>query len=194
VLDDQDQLFRSSGGTTTGTALSNTVQPNGHYVAMTTLDPDIYLLDTAGSQVWRYPYAVSGYNPQQAGYWDTNPPKLSSGVSLAFDQTSLYILRSDGSVLKYDLQANPQKFTMNLQTPLTRPVSLYTDTNQKWVWIADPVHKRIVQLDKDGGYSQTYLSSSTLDLSKTQSISVGPAGNTIYVLAGSKLYEFPVTQ
>ena len=82
---------------------------------------------------------------------------------------------------------------MNLKQPIQKPIAMYTDAGQQWIWIADPANKRIVQLDKNGGFVHSYLSStSVMDFSKIQSISVGPDGKTIYVLAGSRLYDFPV--
>jgi hypothetical protein len=193
MLDDKDVLVRASGGVKTATSLPQQTAKAGHFVAMATSDPDVYLLDTANSQVWRYPYAVTSYNPTQAAYWDTNPPPLGDGVSLAFGRAELYVMRSNGAILKFDFQANPQKFAVNLKTPFHNPVAMYTDPNQKWIWIADPANKRIVQLDQNGGYSRTYVSStSAMDFSRIRSISVGPGGNTIYVLDGSKLFDFPV--
>lgn len=191
-LDSNNVLVRDISNTKTATSLTSQSQNPGHYVSMAVSDPDVYLLDTANSQVWRYPGAVSGYTPAQAAYWDTNPPKLNNGVSIAFDRADLYILRKDGSVLKYDFQSNPVRFSLNLKTPVQNPVAMYTDANQKWVWIADPAHSRILQVGKDGTYDRTYVATKAIDLSKIKSIAVGPAGNTIYVLTGSKLYDFPV--
>ena len=114
-------------------------------------------------------------------------------VSLAFGKALLYVLKANGTILKFDFQSNPLKFTVNLKTPLTKPVAMYTDPAQRWIWVADPQHNRIVQLDPQGGYSRMYVSStSSMDFSQIRSISVGPDGNTIYVLTGTKLFEFPV--
>ncbi|HZU14835.1 MAG TPA: hypothetical protein VFB58_18515 [Chloroflexota bacterium] len=192
VLDNKGVLYRDTAGTKTATALTSQTPKPGNYVAMAVSDPDVYLLDTANNQVWRYPYAVSGYNPTQAAYWDSNPPRLTDANSLTFNRNSLYILRRSGTVLRYNFQANPQPFTLNLKTPLANPTEVYTDPNQKFVWIADPANGRILQVGQDGTYDRTYVSSGSMNLHQMQSMSVGPAGNTIYVLAGSRLYAFPV--
>jgi hypothetical protein len=193
TLDDKNVLVRDNAGNKSAVSLPQQAQKAATFVAMSTSDPDVYLLDTANSQVWRYPYAVSSFSPSPAAYWDANPPNLSDGVSLAFGKALLYILKANGTILKFDFQSNPLKFTVNLRTPLTSPVALYTDPAQHWIWVADPQHKRIVQLDPEGGYSRTYVSStSSMDFSKIRSIAVGPDGNTIYVLTGTKLFDFPV--
>jgi hypothetical protein len=193
ALDSSNILLRDVGGSRTATSLSSGTQTQTpKYTSMfATPDGSVFLLDPSGDQVWRFP----GGAPPPATYWDQNPPTLKDAVSLAFDSSYLYILKSTGRVLKYDLANVPQphQFSPNLTTPLKHPTALYTDANQKYVWIADPANKRIVQLGKDGTYSRTYLSSGSMDLSKLHGMTVGPAGNTIYVMAGSKLYDFPVT-
>jgi sugar lactone lactonase YvrE len=193
ALDDKNVLLRDNAGNKTAVSLPQQAQKPGHFVALSSFDPDVYLLDTANSQVWRYPYAVSSFSPTQAAYWDTSAPNLSDGVSLAFGKQLLYVLKANGSILKFDFQSNPLKFTVNLKTPLTKPNALYTDPGQRWIWVADPQHGRIVQLDSEGGYSRTYVSStSSMDFSQIRSIAVGPDGKTIYVLTGTKLFDFPV--
>lgn len=193
ALDSNNLLLRDVAGSRTATSLSSGTQTQTpKYTSMfATPDGSVFLLDPSGDQVWRFP----GGAPPPATYWDTNPPTLKDAVSLAFDSSDLYILKSAGRVLKYDLANVPQphQFSSNLTTPLRHPTALYTDANQKYVWIADPANKRIVQLGKDGTHSRTYLSSGSMDLSKLHGMTVGPAGNTIYVMAGSKLYDFPVT-
>lgn len=193
VLDTNNVLFRDVAGSKTATSLASTSQttkPN--YTSMfATPTGSVFLLDTSGDQVWRFP----GGAPPPATYWDSNPPTLKDGISIAFDSSYLYILKATGQVLKYDLASVPQPhpFNLNLKTGVQHPVTLYTDAAQKYVWIADPANRRILQLGKDGTYVRTYLSSGSMDLSRIHGLTVGPAGNTIYVVAGSRLYDFPVT-
>ncbi len=193
ILDNNNVLLRDTAGTTSATSLaSGTQTTTPKYTAMdATPDGNVFLLDSAGDQVWRF----SNGAPPPATYWDSNPPTLKDAVSFAFDSSYLYILKSTGGVLKYDLANVPQphQFTTNLKTPLTHPTMIYTDAAQKYVWIADPAHSRILQLQKDGTYVRTYLSAGPMDLSRMKGMTVGPAGNTVYVMAGSKLYDFPVT-
>jgi hypothetical protein len=192
VLDNNDILFRDAAGVKTATSLTSTAQTTTPaYVSMfATPEGSLFLLDTAGDQIWRFP----GGAPPPATFWDTNPPTLKDAVSMAFDSSYVYILKSTGQVVKYDLANVPQphQFSVDLKTPLQHPVALYTDAAQKYVWIADPASRRIVQFGKDGTYARTYLATGSMDFSRIHGMTVGPAGNTIYVMAGSKLYDFPV--
>jgi hypothetical protein len=151
----------------------------------------VYLLDTANSQVWRYPDGVNGVQPPQAAYFDLpTRPKLDHAASIALDGADLFILQQDGTILKIDFQEKPQKFSASLRLPLNHPPAIYTGRGLKYLWVADPANHRILQLDKAGGYVRTYTGSV---LSQFKSFAVGPSGNTMYVLAGSRIYDFPVS-
>jgi DNA-binding beta-propeller fold protein YncE len=152
------------------------------------------MLDTGSGQLWRYQYGVAGFNPPPQAFFTSNKPDLTRAKSLAFDSTSLYVLDTSGVVKKFDINtANPQPFAVHARTPLKAPSAVVTDVGLNNVWVADPPTGRIIQLDKAGNYQRTYMSASpAMNLTKIESIAVGPAGNTLYVLSGSRLYDFPV--
>jgi hypothetical protein len=193
VLDDHSVLVRASGTSKTATSLTAGAQ-NLKVAAIANTGADVYLLDTGSGQLWRYQYGVAGFNPPPQAFFTSNKPDLTHARSLAFDSSSLYVLSTTGSVRKFDINtANPQPFTVHARTPLRAPSAVFTDVGLNNVWVADPPTGRIVQLDKAGNYQRTYMSAaSSMDLSKIDSIAVGPAGNTLYVLSGAKLYDFPV--
>jgi hypothetical protein len=200
VFDDKNVLVRDSAGTKTATELTQAA-PKVTPVWMAVADPDVYLLDTANSQLWRYPQAVSLFNPTPQGFFTSNVPSVGQAISFAFDRTYVYLLKRDGTVLKFDIiRANPQKWvtdTRSLRTPLQNPVALYTDPNTNFVWIGDPAHGRILQFDKSGGYVRSYVSGSRdMDLSQLKSLTVAPSGKTtyVYVLCGSRVFDFPVAR
>jgi hypothetical protein len=193
VLDDHSVLVRASGTSKTATSLTAGAQ-NLKVAAIANTGADVYLLDTGSGQLWRYQYGVAGFNPPPQAFFTSNKPDLTHAKSLAFDSSSLYVLDTAGSVRKFDINtANPQPFTVHARTRLKAPSAVFTDVGLNNVWIADPPTGRVVQLDKSGNYQRTYMSASaSMDLSKIDSIAVGPAGNTLYVLSGTKLYDFPV--
>jgi hypothetical protein len=190
VLDTNNVVVRDLNGTQSATSLTPGA-PNVHYVQMGSSDPDIYLLDPANSQVWRYPYGVADFNPPPAMYFDTNKPDLTTAVSFVYDGADLYILKHNGTVLKFDINAAPVQFTAHTLTPLSSPTKIYSDQGLKYLWIADPSQHRIVQIDKTGQYVHTYESPL---ISSLTSMAVGPAGNTVYFLSGKKLVSFNLTK
>ncbi len=193
VLDDHDVLVRANGSAKTATSLTAGA-PNLKVGAIANTGADVYVLDTGSGQLWRYQYGVAGFNPPPQAFFTSNKPDLTHAQSLAFDSSSLYVLDNSGSVRKFDINtANPQPFTVRARTPLKAPSTVFTDVGLNNVWIADPPTGRIVQLDKSGKYQRTYISASpSMNLTKIESIATGPSGNTLYVLSGSKLYDFPV--
>jgi hypothetical protein len=190
VLDTNNVVVRDLNGTQSATSLTPGA-PNVHYVQMGSSDPDIYLLDPRNSQVWRYPYGVADFNPPPAMYFDTNKPDLTNAVSFVYDGADLYILKHNGTVVKFDINASPVQFTAHTLTPLSNPSVIYSDQGLKFLWIADPSQHRIVQIDKSGGYIHTYESPL---FSSLTSMAVGPAGNTVFFLSGSKLVSFNLTK
>lgn len=194
VFDDHNILVRYQNGARTATALTEPDQGE-KIVAMSTEDPDVYLLDRGSSQVWRYPAATTAVNPTAMSYFGAAaPPHLQHAVSLAMDGTDMYILLSNGTVLKYDNFANARKFTIHLRTPLRNPTIISTASGLPDLWIADPAQGRIVQINKSGGYVRSYVSrTASMNLHNLKAMAIGPAGNTLYVVVGSKLLDFTVT-
>jgi len=201
VFDDHNVLVRYTAGTKSATSLVQPSQTPEQVVAIGSSAPDVYVLDKANNELWRYPNGLTYFNPPPSAFFTPNTPgtpNLNSAVSFAFDDKYLYVLRSDGSLLKFDiLQANPQKFTPPdsvLHTPLRNPTELFTSVGLNYVWVGDPANGRILQLDKSGNYVRTYRSSggSGMDLHQMKSFTVGPEGHTMYVLAGTRLFSFGV--
>lgn len=196
ILDNQNTVVRDSAGQKTATTLPQGSQ-NEKIAAMGTVDPDIYVLDPASNQIWRYPYATSlnTFNPSPLTFFDPNGPTLSNAVSFASDAQNIYILGSDGKVQKFDiLHAGAQPFAISaMHTPLSHPVTIFTDQGLNDVWIADPANARILQLDKTGKYVRAYRSGAQgPNLHQLKSVVVGPKGTTLFFLAGNKLYSTPV--
>lgn len=196
ILDDKNQIVRDSSNAKTATPLTQPSQAALHPVGIATSDPDVYVLDPANNQVWRYALGVTGYNPLFQPYFDVVKPTLTRAVSFVLDGTDLYVLGSDGIVQKFDYQENPQPFHMpKLTAPLHNPTEIFTEAGTNWIWIADPSNRRIVQLDKSGNYVRSYVSgNSGMDFSRLRGFTVGPAGNTIYAVAGSQVFQFPVAR
>jgi DNA-binding beta-propeller fold protein YncE len=195
VLDDPNNyLIRSEAGTKTATSLPKPSQAQ-KIIAMANIGPDVYMLDVAGSQVWRYADAVAGNSPAPTGFFPNNAPDIAQATAFVLDDKALYILKQNGTVLKFDNQANQQKFAITMRAALpgiNGASNIFTDQGLNYVWIADSRNGRIVQLDKSGNYVRSYVSGTNImDLSQIKGVVVPPGGKTLYVLSGKKLYDFP---
>jgi hypothetical protein len=198
VLDDQNQLIRDTGGNKTAVRLVAPSSQTEKIVAMANFGTDIYLLDAAGNQIWRYPDAVASDSSSPTGFLSNSAADLGQPVSLALDDKDIYVLKSTGQILKFDnVQATAQPFSPGtLRIPLKGANSIFTDVGLPYIWVADPGNGRIVQLNKTTGkYVRSYMApiSTGLNLRKVIGMAVPTTDKTLYVLAGTQLYSFPIT-
>lgn len=193
VYDDHNTLVRDNAGNKTAVSLTQP-SPAQKITQMVGFNTDIYLLDVAGNQIWRYPDSAVANNPP-TGFFSPNTPDIGQAVSFTVDSTDMYILKTNGQVLKYDEQsAGQQKYSPSFRQPLTKPSFIFTDDGLKYIWIADPGTGRIVQINKaTGAYVRAYVSGSAgMDLSSIKGLTVQSGGKTLYVLTGNKIYSFPI--
>jgi hypothetical protein len=104
-FDDYDSIVMATAGgnlieyTDGNTQFADTSDVDWHTgVGLATYSNKIYLLDPTSNQIWRYQRGTDGYGSAQ-GYF-SGEMDLSKAVSLAVDG-SVWILNSDGSLLKY---------------------------------------------------------------------------------------------
>jgi hypothetical protein len=194
-LDQNNLLVRSSGATKTATGLAKP-SPGQNIVSMINEASDVFLLDTAGSQVWRYANAVTTDNPSPQPFL-TNAPSLSKAVSFTMDDKNMFILLSDGGVLEFDLQGHTVPFTLKMPPGVARPKQpnwIFTDVGLHFIWISDPATGRILQIGKNGVYVRTYESSNAaMNLSRVKSVAVPSDEKAIFALIGTQVFRFPVT-
>lgn len=113
---------------------------------------------------------------------------LTGGRSISIDM-NIYILKSDGTLLKF-LQGTQQTFSIvGLDKPLASPTQVLTDYDFNNIYIADGGNKRIVVLDKKGILIKQFLSSDLQIWNNIKSIAVSSDEKTLYVLDGTVVYS-----
>ncbi|MFH1838281.1 MAG: hypothetical protein ABH808_02175 [Candidatus Kuenenbacteria bacterium] len=146
----------------------------------------IYLLDSENNQVYKY-------NPTQTSFkesnnWIKEKINLNEGVSMAIDGF-IYVLKSNGEVLKF-LQGKKQEFALkNLELSLKNPTKIWTTFNAKYIYILEPLTKRLIILDKQGKVQKQYTSEEFIQL---QNFVVDESKNKIYILSNNKVYEIKI--
>lgn len=115
---------------------------------------NVYLLDKKSSKVIKFV-------PQEKGYTNSNyfaqkvSPNLANAASMTID-TSVWILLSDGTVLKFT-RGKPDAFSLSgLDTPLSNPTKIFTNTETKALYILDKGNSRVVVFEKNGAYKAQY--------------------------------------
>ena len=140
---------------------------------------NLYVLDKKNNII-KYVAGSGGYGKSSYLKSDVSPD-FSKAVSMAID-SSVYVLTSDGNILKYSL-GEPANFTLKgLTKPFSNPTRIFTTPALNSIYILDNGNSRIVQLGKDGTYEAEYAADA---LNKALDIDVQENNKKIFFLTSS---------
>jgi hypothetical protein len=144
---------------------------------------NIYVLDKVKGGVIKFVGSDSGYG--KAKYFSDSEPDLTTAKSIAIDG-SIWLLLSDGTILKYTRGKADTISLTGLDSPLSKPTKIYTSTDFDNVYVLDNGNSRIVVFDKTGNYKEQYSASV---LKSAKELEVLESDKKIYALSGSKIFE-----
>lgn len=152
-------------------------------VAVNAYFDNLYLLDKNNNQIFKFVKLNNGFSK-------TNYLKDSSiDLSLAADMTidgSIYVLITNGNVLKFTKGAKESFKLSGLETPLKNPTKIYTNLDIKNIYVLDTGNSRIVVFGKDGGYQAQYQNSM---ISEAKDFEILENDKSIYLLIKNKVYQ-----
>jgi hypothetical protein len=120
-------------------------------MSIATYQGNLYVLDQE-SGVMKYVAGADGYG--KSSYFST-APDLSKANAIAID-SSVYILFTDGTILKFTRgQADTFKVS-GLDNPFVEPVKLFTDKQAENLYVLDRGGSRVIQLSKEGIFQKSY--------------------------------------
>lgn len=146
---------------------------------------NIYVVDSAAGEIWRYPGLTSGVGEKQK--W------LGSGVSLSATDIAdmavdgdLWLLTRTGSIKRYRRGA-PLNFSFSgFDIPLSnQTASLSVSLDSDMVAILDNGNARIVGFTKQGTYIKQIK---WTGLANAEAIALSTDTNTVFVLSGGNIY------
>ncbi len=153
---------------------------------------NLYILDPKSNQIWKHLLKHGTYAAPE-GYFAQGGVDLSGVVDMSIDGY-IYLLTSDGRVLKF-FTGNPQSFDLSaLDMPLRAPSAFFTDKGTKNLYIADAGNNRILQVSKSGELRRQFrLAEHPLLLGKVRSLSVVETAGEFYFVTDKDLYlvNFP---
>lgn len=155
----------------------------GSLVDASTFGGNIYLLDPQKSQIWKYVGGTSGFSTGKS-YFKDQPPDLSQAISFSIDG-SVWILTSDGKVLKADEGRGNIIDVNGLDNQFSTSSIIETNENAKFVYVLDKGAGRIVRFSKEGIYDGQYKGEFLKD---AKDLAVDEGLGNIYVLLGSKIF------
>ncbi len=149
---------------------------------------NIYLLDSAKSQLWKYAASGNSFSTIKniitaSGQDFSQAQDLVVDGSLWFVKDNQIIRVTNGNIASYT--------TTNLDHPLGSFLRIATASQNGNLYILDRENKRIVVASKDGTYVNQYQSSS---FNEVIDLAVDEAGKTIYLLTKDKVEQIPITQ
>jgi hypothetical protein len=147
---------------------------------------NIYFLDAGNNQIWKHSPILSGFSKAKSWIKPNEESDFSNAVSLAIDG-AIYILKQDGTVLKYLSGYKKDEFALSeLTQSIGQPTKIYTLPGYANLYILEPKNKRILIFDKQGKIITQYFSEKFNDL---KDLVVLEKEKKIYLLNGTEIVE-----
>ena len=144
---------------------------------------NFYVLDKEKSEILRYPGLSDGFGSSKNWFAPGITTDVGNSISWAVDG-SIWLLDTNGVVKKYT-QGLPDRIG---EAIYKEAKIIYTDEDSVYVYILDPISKKIIVIDKDGGYIAQYVDN---NLEGSLGVSVDEQQKRlIFLNSDGKLYSF----
>ncbi len=164
--------------------------PDFYFNALSIFRSNIYFLDAKSNKIIKYPN-LGDLNWGTPEIWlkKETPYKFYSGAGSMTIDGSIWILTADNKIIRCSGGVCKENLVFNFFPYLENPTKIWTSENHSYLYLLEPVKKRIVILTKQGGLLKQYQSDkfdSLLDFA------VSKDGKTIWLLNGLKLYQISI--
>ena len=155
---------------------------------------NLYVADPGANQIWRHVPTANGYEGEVVAWFeDAKKPDMANVVSMAIDGY-IWLLYSDGRVLKF-LSGEQSAFVWDgLPTPLSEPVAIAVSQEGDRLYIADPGNARIVEASKDGKFLRQFKAREGDLLRDVNHIYLDEAKGMFYLVTDDQMYKASVPQ
>ena len=148
---------------------------------------NLYLLDTAKNNIWKYTAAESGFSPIVSYLNEGISVNLAKTKELAIDG-SIWAAGSD-SLFKFTAGNREQFAFQGISDSITSIDGISTSDENERIYILDKTLSRVLVFDKDGLYQSQYQWDS---LAKAKDFIVTEKEGKIYVLIGNKIFAIEI--
>jgi sugar lactone lactonase YvrE len=141
---------------------------------------NLFLLDTARAEVWRYPVRVPGAVGAIVAR-ASEEPRIGAAVDLATDG-NLYLLLPGGGISK--VAPGGGKLPFDGVVPdnrLAAPTALFAQEGLDHIWVLEPGQARVVELTSGGSYVRQYVLPADA-IRNGMNLHVDPAASELRVL------------
>ena len=152
-------------------------------VAMTVYLSNLYVLDSAGGEVWRYLPAADGFDSERTG--TLGGVEIAQASELTVDG-DVFLL--DGVRLRHFRQGRElAALLQGIDKPPQAPIALGQDLLRGILYVADRGNRRIVAGDRELAFQRQYRHADFGDL---RGVGVSSDGARVYVLTGDRISWF----
>lgn len=181
VLDDQRRLFSLTPGGVAAPLVLRDGQEWGSLDGAASYGGNLYILDVASNQVWRYPPTDSGFDSERSGI--LGDADLSGAEGLVVDG-GVYLLTEGGGIRRFAHGVEEAVALAGIDRGLLAP-SCVTPDGQGGLLVVDRGNKRLVSLSASGDFQAQFVSRTFTDI---RSAAVDSESGLLYVLVGDSLY------
>jgi hypothetical protein len=133
-------------------------------------------------------FVPSGDTYTKSSYFTGTAPNLSKATGMAID-SSVWIVTSDGKVLKYTRGSQDTFGITGIDKPLRNPSKIVTDGTMESIYVMDNGNRRIVKFDKKGAFQKAYPAGV---IANAKEFDIDQKDNRILILANDKVYALPL--
>lgn len=156
----------------------------GDIGGLATFGGNLYLLDKGKASIYKYQAGESGFSSKRNYLGPGIAPDFSNTVSMVIDG-SVWVLFSDGRISKF-VQGAPQPFSIQgIDIALSNPKAIFTNDENKYLYILDSSNKRVVVVAKDGFYNAQYKWEG---IQNVTDLVASEKEKKLLLLSGSKIY------
>ncbi len=149
----------------------------------------VYIINKSAKTVTSYAVGAQGVSKPTVSV--TND-QLSGAVDMAIDG-NIYVALSSGNILKFQ-SGKQQDFKLNLASPLSGNLKLYTENGFNYLYVLDRQNKTILVIKKNGADAGALQISYTSDqFNNLKDFTVDEKNKLIFVLNGTSLLKFNIT-
>ncbi|MFH0856602.1 MAG: hypothetical protein V1860_01760 [bacterium] len=167
------------------TALNN-ILPEGEIKNIYSYASSIYIINGQDNQIYAYKSAAGKK-------WINNNSGIdfAGAIDMAIDG-NIYILKNGGTILKF-YKGDLVNFKLpDIKPALLTPVKIYVNSDSEFLYILDPMNKRIVVFNKETCALVSQYTSE--NFSNLKDFAVDEKNKIIYVLNGNEIYKINFQQ
>lgn len=181
ILDDQRQAFTHFPGQGTLPLIIRGTESLGSMDAIATSGANLYVLDRAQNQVWRYLPGQGGYDSERTALLDGVVVSDASELAIGED---VYVIDSREGIRRFEAKIEAPFPLAGIDTPLVSPTSISVLAGTNRIVFADAGNKRIIIATDDGRFIRQLVSPSFTDL---RAVSVDEGTGAMFILNGDSV-------